>query len=104
MALVSCPLQLQSAARQVNELYDRVRVAHYGRRSTGVSAPHHNPTPDEIFDVWLAELSGVELKVLLYIRVLAEKLVRAASDRLQAMPVGLLRMMMPPSRRRLAAG
>jgi hypothetical protein len=35
--------------------------------SKGFLRPTTTPTPDEIFDVWLSELSGSELKVLLYI-------------------------------------
>lgn len=33
----------------------------------GFQRPTTTPTPDEIFDVWLSELTGSELKVLLYI-------------------------------------
>ena len=33
----------------------------------GFLKPTTTPTPDEIFDVWLSELTGAELKVLLYI-------------------------------------
>ena len=33
----------------------------------GFLKPTTTPTPDEIFDVWLSELTGSELKVLLYI-------------------------------------
>jgi len=33
----------------------------------GFLKPTTTPTPDEIFDVWLSELNGSELKVLLYI-------------------------------------
>jgi hypothetical protein len=36
---------------------------HYG----GFSSPRYTPTPDDVFDVLLAELSEAELKVLLYI-------------------------------------
>jgi hypothetical protein len=35
--------------------------------SMGFSKPTTTPTPDELFDVWLPQLSGGELKVLLYI-------------------------------------
>ncbi|MBN1312867.1 MAG: hypothetical protein JXB30_15745 [Anaerolineae bacterium] len=35
--------------------------------SKGFSRPTTTPTPDELFDVWLPQLSGSELKVLLYI-------------------------------------
>jgi hypothetical protein len=35
--------------------------------SKGFLRPTTTPTPDEIFDVWLSELTGSELKVLLYI-------------------------------------
>jgi hypothetical protein len=35
--------------------------------SRGFFRPTTTPTPDEIFDVWLSELTGSELKVLLYI-------------------------------------
>jgi hypothetical protein len=35
--------------------------------SRGFLRPTTTPTPDEIFDVWLSELTGSELKVLLYI-------------------------------------
>jgi hypothetical protein len=33
----------------------------------GFKKPTTTPTPDEIFDVWLSEITGAELKVLLYI-------------------------------------
>jgi len=33
----------------------------------GFQKPTTTPTPDEVFDVWLAALTGAELKVLLYI-------------------------------------
>jgi hypothetical protein len=33
----------------------------------GFALPRYTQTPDEVFDVWLAVLSGAELKVLLYI-------------------------------------
>ena len=33
----------------------------------GFQRPTTTPTPDELFDVWLSELTGSELKVLLYI-------------------------------------
>src|SRR5436190_18683822 len=36
-------------------------------RYKGFSAPTTTPTPDDLFDRFLAELSGGELKVLLYI-------------------------------------
>ncbi|MBN1429062.1 MAG: replication protein, partial [Anaerolineae bacterium] len=35
--------------------------------SKGFSRPTTTPTPDELFDIWLPQLSGSELKVLLYI-------------------------------------
>jgi hypothetical protein len=35
--------------------------------SKGFLRPTTTPTPDEIFDVWLSQLTGSELKVLLYI-------------------------------------
>jgi hypothetical protein len=35
--------------------------------SPGFQSPNYTPVPDELFDVYLTELSGAELKVLLYI-------------------------------------
>src|ERR687886_1931070 len=35
--------------------------------SPGFASPHYTMVPDEIFDRYLADLSGAELKVLLYI-------------------------------------
>lgn len=35
--------------------------------SPGFASPHYTMVPDDLFDVYLAELSGAELKVLLYI-------------------------------------
>lgn len=42
-------------------------MARMAATSKGFLRPTTTPTPDEIFDVWLSELSGSELKVLLYI-------------------------------------
>lgn len=36
-------------------------------RFRGFASPNTTPTPDEVFDRFLADLSGAELKVLLYI-------------------------------------
>ena len=33
----------------------------------GYASPNYTPVPDELFDEQLAELSGAELKVLLYV-------------------------------------
>lgn len=33
----------------------------------GFDAPRYTPVPDDLFDLWLARLSGAELKVMLYI-------------------------------------
>ena len=36
-------------------------------RFKGYASPNYTPVPDELFDEQLAELSGAELKVLLYV-------------------------------------
>ena len=37
------------------------------KRFKGYSKPNYTPVPDELFDEQLPDLSGAELKVLLYI-------------------------------------
>src|SRR5512135_393009 len=37
------------------------------RRFSGFTSPHYTQVPDELFDTLMVELSGAELKVLLYI-------------------------------------
>jgi hypothetical protein len=40
---------------------------HDEHQFTGYASPNYTPVPDELFDEQLPDLSGAELKVLLYV-------------------------------------
>lgn len=46
---------------------DAIDVEGFMERFKGFSRPNTTPTPDELFDIFLTELTHAQLKVLLYI-------------------------------------
>ena len=51
----------------MEKLTDVIDTKAYMEKFKGFSRPNTTPTPDEVFDVFLTQLTPAELKVLLYI-------------------------------------
>ena len=51
----------------MKKLTDIIDIKAYMEKFKGFSRPNTTPTPDELFDVFLTQLTHAELKVLLYI-------------------------------------
>jgi len=51
----------------MEKLTDVIDTKAYMEKFKGFSRPNTTPTPDEVFDVFLTQLTHAELKVLLYI-------------------------------------
>ena len=51
----------------MEKLTDITNAKAYMEKFKGFSRPNTTPTPDEVFDVFLTQLTPAELKVLLYI-------------------------------------
>ena len=51
----------------MQQIKDTIDAKAYMEKFKGFSRPNTTPTPDELFDVFLTQLTHAELKVLLYI-------------------------------------
>jgi len=52
---------------KMQQIKDTIDARAYMEKFKGFSRPNTTPTPDELFDIFLTELTHAQLKVLLYI-------------------------------------